>query len=98
MHEDERCRQPDTAAASAAQRRPGDVREHGPVAARADLDDRRSCALKVLGIVEITDQDVASVEAALAAADYHDAVRVDVTVVRHRGGDSTGVVKTTDER
>src|SRR5258708_22024979 len=68
------------------------------MASWADLDDRRSCALQVHGVVEVADQDVASVQAALAAVDYHHAVWVDITVERHGGGDSTRVTKTTDER
>ena len=55
VHHGERGRQADAARACSRQARRTDVREPGPVAARADLDDRGAGALQACLVVEAAD-------------------------------------------
>jgi hypothetical protein len=74
------------------------VREDRPVPARTDLDDRGSCPLQVLRVIEVADQDIAPLESALAVPDYHHSVRVDVTVGRDGRCHPAGPMKAPDKR
>src|SRR5262249_15395053 len=74
VHEHQSRRQPDATGAASADRCLGDVGEESAVPTRADLDDRCARALQVLRIVEVAHQDVAAVQATLAARHYYDAV------------------------
>ncbi len=71
--------------------------ELSPEAARADLNDRGPGALQVLGIVEVADEDAASVQQALAVLHQGDAVRIDVAVPRYSRSDQLGVMELPDE-
>src|ERR1019366_9438635 len=98
MHDGQRSGEPDAARAGPWQPGPGDAGKAGHVAGRGDLDDRAAGALQVGLVVEVTDEHVAPVQPALAAADHGHAVRVDVTVGRHRRREGREVAETSEER
>ena len=92
----ERRAEADASRTGARQLACSDSREDRAVAARRDLDDRRAGALQVGLVVEVADQDAASVQPAGAVPDDENAVRVDIPVVRHRRGNGLDLMEVTE--